>query len=365
MEMDIPIAWERSLGMILSGGWRKILVLGETDSGKSTYCRYLAQQMVVQGFQVSMLDADIGQKDIGPPACISLGSVQPVRRNDSLAKPGGSADGSSSPQEGADRTQKPEICGRTVWGESWRVTQEAWYFVGSVSPVQHLLPMVVGITRLLRLNRSPFVLINTTGLVRGLGTILKAYKIEAVCPDVLVGIERKQELDPIFHEYRYLRTVRIPSSPRAVPKTPEERVAARQAAFGRYFSMARELTFPVSNLIFQRTRLFSGKRFESHDFLHLEKTQEGMLAVSTEVTPEQRNGWKILRAGFEKGLLCGVADSRGMGRGLAILREIDFRSGMVRLITPIPSERVKILQFGCLYLRPSGEELGRVKPGAF
>jgi len=31
----------------------------------------------------------------------------------------------------------------------------------------------------------------------------------------------------------------------------------------------------------------------------------------------------------------------------------------------VPSERVKILQFGCLYLRPSGEELGRVKPGSF
>ena len=39
--MDIPAAWIASAQRILKNRWHKILVVGATDRGKSTYCRFL------------------------------------------------------------------------------------------------------------------------------------------------------------------------------------------------------------------------------------------------------------------------------------------------------------------------------------
>lgn len=67
---------------------------------------------------------------------------------------------------------------------------------------------------------------------------------------------------------------------------------------------------------------------------------------------------------FERGLLCGAADEYDRGIGLAILDGIDFGQRRFSLISPIPAERLRILQFGDIYLSPDGRELGRVeRPG--
>jgi hypothetical protein len=72
---------------------------------------------------------------------------------------------------------------------------------------------------------------------------------------------------------------------------------------------------------------------------------------------------KEIPKGFEKNLLCGVADSESKGVGLAILREFDFRGNKISLLTPVPREKIKVVQPGDLYLSRDGTELTRGRPG--
>jgi hypothetical protein len=57
-----------------------------------------------------------------------------------------------------------------------------------------------------------------------------------------------------------------------------------------------------------------------------------------------------------------VAGQQGHGLGLAILQGLDFANETVRLWTPVSVERIKILQFGDLYVHPDGRELGHDVP---
>src|SRR5215813_13229242 len=199
--LDIPPAWDWSVDQIVQHRWRKILVLGAVDRGKSTYCRFLARRCLETGRRVALVDTDVGQKDIGPPATLTLGYPEVAQ---SLAE----------------------------------VSAVAWYFIGATSPAGHLLPMIVGVRQLVDAAQAAYVIVNTTGFVTGPGYALKSYKIEAVRPDVIVALEHGHELRPLLQAYRHYRILRLPASAYATPKTVEQRRAARERTFGTYFATA-------------------------------------------------------------------------------------------------------------------------------
>lgn len=205
--------------------WRKVLIIGHVDTGKSTICAFLSRQLLAAHFTVAIVDADIGQKDIGPPTTITMG--YPTRT-----------------QALAD------------------LQPAALYFVGTVSPAKRLLPMVVGCKQLVDAARSDFVLINTTGFIHGAGRVLKHYKIEALQPDIIVALEHNAELHAITHAYRNYRIKRLRPSVQASSKTPQDRLRARQRAFAHYFNNAKELAIPCDKLIFQRSIV--QQRVEKH-----------------------------------------------------------------------------------------------------
>ena len=60
---------------------RVMLVIGETDTGKTHFTTYLASALLSRGDAVAVVDADLGQSDIGPPTTVGLGRVRlPVER---------------------------------------------------------------------------------------------------------------------------------------------------------------------------------------------------------------------------------------------------------------------------------------------
>ncbi len=93
--------------------------------------------------------------------------------------------------------------------------------------------------------------------------------------------------------------------------------------------------------------------------LYGERTAEGVVAVA-ECPLAGVDVAKGLRAGFERGLLCGVADENDRGTGLAVLESIDFGRRSVSLVSPVPEEKLRLLQLGDLYIGLDGRELGRV-----
>lgn len=318
--IDIPPAWEWSAGQIVQHRWRKVLVLGAVDRGKSTYCAFLSQRCLAAGLRVAVVDTDIGQKAIGPPATLTLGYPEVAQ---SLAE----------------------------------VPPAAWYFIGATSPAGHLLPMIVGLRHLLDLTRAACVIMNTTGFIHGPGRVLKGYKIEAMQPDVIVALEQGRELRAVLQAYRHYRILRLPPSAHATTKTPEQRRAARERAFGAYFAVAHSVELALRRVIFQRALLFTGRPLEHAACLYAEHTPEGLLAIAAGAQPDLPSA-RRLPVGFEHHLLCGVAGRRNEGLGLARIVRLDFARKTIMLHTPVPVERIKVLQFGTLYVDAAGCELG-------
>jgi polynucleotide 5'-hydroxyl-kinase GRC3/NOL9 len=294
------------------------------DRGKSTYCDFLAQRCLEAGRRVAVLDADVGQKAIGPPATLTLGY----------------------PQLGQPLTATPPA---------------AWYFIGAITPVGHLLPVVVGVKRLLDTAQATCLIVNTTGLVHGIGRVLKSYKIDTVQPDAIVALEQGRELRALLHAYRHYHILRLPVSTYAIAKTSAQRRATRAQAFGAYFAAASMVTLPLRQVIFQRGLLFTGRQVVRKDEIYTEHTSEGMLAVGTtkQPTPSDRH---VLPLGFEHHLLCGVANRQDRGLGLALIDHIDFANETLTIYTPVPAAQIGVLQWGELYIRPDGSEGGTPVP---
>ena len=318
LPIDIPPFWARSAELILRNRHRKVLVVGAADRGKSTYCQFLATTFVAAGFKVAFVDADIGQKDLGPPATISLGYLKT-----------------------AASLMQAKLAGL--------------YFVGSVDPIRHFLSIVVGTRRLVDAARAPFVIIDTSGLVQGAGHILTTFQIESLQPDMMVAIEKERELGPLVKAYRQYPLLRLHSSSRALPKSREARRTARESAFRRYFAAAAEVTLDLKRLLVQRCLLFNGRPCADPRFIYAETTPEGMIGISADPVAELPET-RMLPAGFEKNLLCGLGDRHGDGVGLGIIQEIQWRQPTITLWTPVAGPRIRSLQFGELYLDRDGQE---------
>jgi polynucleotide 5'-hydroxyl-kinase GRC3/NOL9 len=320
--LHVPEAWQRSAATILEERLRLVLLLGSSDAGKSSYARFLVRELAAAGQRVAVVDADIGQKTIGPPAAVTLAH-----------NPGA--------------------------GEAWPAAPDEFYFVGSPDPVGRMLPLVVGTSRLVRATDAPFVIVDTTGFVEGAGRVLKGYKIEAIRPDLIVAIEKRGELEPILRPHAGYRAIRIRPSRKARPRDRWERDLARERAFAAYFRDARRAEIELDRLAFQRALLFTGEPVALAGAIYAERTAEGLVAVAERPLVGGEFA-KWLKAGFERGLLCGVTDEHDRGIGLAVLEGIDFGRRSVALMSPVPAEGIRVLQLGDLYVGLDGRELGRV-----
>jgi polynucleotide 5'-kinase involved in rRNA processing len=162
----------------------------------------------------------------------------------------------------------------------------------------------------------------------------------------------------LLKPYRFHRTLRLPPSPQASAKAPSERQSNRERAFRRYFSTAHKVELELRDLVLQRTLLFTGTKIHLPPFPYAERTDEGILAVAAAhmSVPPHIQGVPM---GFERHLLCGLSNRRRQGIGLGILQRLDFTHDTLTLLTPVPVEHIRMLQFGDIYIGLDGRELGR------
>jgi polynucleotide 5'-hydroxyl-kinase GRC3/NOL9 len=186
-----------------------VVLLGGPDSGKTTLAACLAERWRRGGRVVGLVDADLGQSSIGPPATVGLALL------------------------GSDR--RP----------SCPPAADALEFVGATSPPGCFLPHVLGTQAMAReaLDRgADIVLVDTTGLVLGPAAVaLKRYKLRALRPRHLLALERAGELEPLLRLVGgrdWLQVHRLPVSPRATRRSPAARRAYREARFRDYFHAA-------------------------------------------------------------------------------------------------------------------------------
>ncbi len=187
---------------------RTVLLVGGLDTGKSTLARALLQAALAAGRACAFLDADVGQKTVGPPATVTLKMLR-------------------GPED-----LEPDVLAR----------QDALWFVGSTSPEGHLLQVVSAVARLYAMARergADLVVVDTSGLISGVhGQVLKYHKVELLQPDLVVGLQRGEELLPLLGVIqRFFATQVVPLGvpPGVVPTSVERRAENRERAMARYF----------------------------------------------------------------------------------------------------------------------------------
>jgi polynucleotide 5'-hydroxyl-kinase GRC3/NOL9 len=369
------------------------MVLGGPDTGKSTLCRYLVFQAYLKGHQAALVDLDLGQSHLGPPATLGLGLFPPRRPGDDALHP------------------------------------EGLYFIGRTSPVGSILEVVVGCRVLVDLALSrgyPRVVVNTSGLIQGPGALrLKRAQAELLQPTLLLALQGDQELEPLLRglggkegqtqsdssltrparatgsegETGDLSTptptlphrgagensildwpiIRLPVSGRVRRKTPEARRTYREGRFRRYFQEARRLALPWRGLVWEGLPWGHGEPLPAQALEQFRASlgvpplygeSQGDRAVLLLAEPpaarlpeNSRQGWGRvywLTWPSHHQRLVGLLDGRRRTLGLGLIISGTWDPEALALWSPLAPEllsRVRFVKVGQLRLNRRGQEL--------
>ena len=228
-----------------------VLVIGATDTGKSTFCRFLADFALAKGFKVACVDADVGQSQIGPPTTIGVKSFGP-RSETQLP-----SEQAPILESGQNRIEKDIVLDGTA---------DRLYFVGNVSPKGHFLETLTG-TRLMvdsaREADADFIIVDTTGYVHDPpAVVLKQHKIELIRPNHLICIGRSTEFEQItacYSQQEWLNIHYLLPHQNVRPKSSDTRSRHRKDRFDTYFSESRVQQLPFEQIRRGRTPFFIGR----------------------------------------------------------------------------------------------------------
>ena len=216
LEDRIPPEWLAGVADLSSA--RVVLVIGAAEAGKTTFTAWLANQWHARGERVGIVDADVGQSEIGPPATVGLGAVRaPLTRS-------GDAE------------------------------VDTFEFVGVTSPGKRPWQVAAATGRLVTLARTRFdrVIVDTSGFVAGgFAAAVKQRKIAAVDPDVVVVIQVQDECEHLVRGVAARerpRLVRLPAIRGGRARTVVARRQHREAALARYFTGARIVTLDATRV---------------------------------------------------------------------------------------------------------------------
>src|SRR3972149_5125094 len=190
-----------------------VMVLGATDSGKTSFCTYIINKLTSQKKKVAILDGDLGQSDIGPPCTIAYASVT-----------------------------RPTT-------DLFNLQAKNAIFIGSTSPENAVDKVIEGLfllkKEILAVNPD-VVVINTDGWIEGEKAV--AYKmrlLERIKPDVIVCIQQKDELSPLLENLGQYKKVVVETSLAIGQRDKEKRKNLRELGYIKYLRNAKLQSFPL------------------------------------------------------------------------------------------------------------------------
>jgi len=303
----------------------KVLVLGATDTGKSTATTFLVNMAISRGLKVAVIDSDVGQNDIAPPSTIGLafakGYISSLRE----------------------------------------LKAEKVHFIGSITPSGYECEIVHGLRELMghALNSgADAVIINTDGWIRGSYALkFKLNMLKATLPDAIVGLQRGGELESLLKglEAYGWRVIRLRTPPAAPKRDHRERRELRSLSYNKYFANSKRVLLNLLKVPILNSPLFKGVPISPQDLktllgegievCHCERVgDEGYLIVDGEAEILRLSGVKkvlgvseviVHKRGQERGLIVGLLGEGLEPLGLGVIEEIDYGRKLVKIITPV------------------------------
>jgi polynucleotide 5'-hydroxyl-kinase GRC3/NOL9 len=195
---SIPLSWRQAALAIEQMREGKVVIIGTSDVGKSTLCTYILNRLTQSRLSVSLVDADIGQTDLGPPTTIAQASATlPI----------------TSLQE---------------------LSVNRRLFIGDTSPNGVERKLIRGIRRLSSQNEKSLTIVNTDGWIADLSAIL--YKINLlteVKPDLVLGLTYSNELNSILGAV-HIHALKIDASKDVLERSRVDRRSVRAEGYRKF-----------------------------------------------------------------------------------------------------------------------------------
>lgn len=293
----IPLSWREAGSALVELAEGIVVVIGGADTGKTTLCTYLSNFLILKNRQVAVVDADIGQTDLGPPTTMAAGEVTANVVNLSEVRP------------------------------SERL------FIGLTSPGLAKGKVIRSVKRLVDYHTKPgtIVIVNTDGWIAESEAVLyKIQMLDELEPGITLGIGGS-ETSPILQAGN--RTTLLVGSPDTIKeRTRVDRRELRSLGYRKYLAGASLKTFRIDGV-----------------------------KLRCCLTPEDLVLDRVPRAqlGNLKDAIVGFLDADDFLHEIGILKEVVPSARMVRIWSRISNTPSKI-EIGDVKLNNDGRELGHL-----
>ncbi len=211
--------WVNIINEILKTKRKKIIILGPVDSGKSTLSIFIANKIIENNLNPIIIDSDIGQGELSPPACI-----------------------------GATNLKKQTIDLSQSFPDHMR-------FIGNTHPLGYenrIIECIMGLNKITDKDKN-ITIINTDGYIQDNESNYKIELINRINPDCIIwlgyNIESNDLLDTIKKRYsQNPNTIIINgnSPPASIKKSSIERRKKRIQRYSRFLFDRKVAHIPIT-----------------------------------------------------------------------------------------------------------------------
>ncbi len=343
----IPSLWKRAAEKVLSLEKPTVaMIMGSADSGKTSLCTFIVNLALKERLRVAVIDADLGQSDIGPPTTVGLAYIQ-----------------------------------EPTW-DLYNIEADDNCFVGRTSPngaMERVAKCIAAFKDQVLKREQDVLVINTDGWIEGLNaTEYKTTLAERVEPDVVVALQRSQELEPILANLEKPALMKVPPPTTIKARDRESRKTLRELSYRKFLRNGKIQTFPLrlirlgepsvpSNLdqtheLSERLEKALGVRTlfcrenERTAVVVLKRNQRITLERLRKAEETLQKEVQVSYEGSEKGLIVGLHDDQDKFMSLGIICGVDHKRQVVKIHTHA-TRNVSSIQVGCVKLDTTFTEI--------
>jgi polynucleotide 5'-hydroxyl-kinase GRC3/NOL9 len=331
----MPVAWSQIMETLLKAEKPPFLtlVIGGTDTGKTSLCTYLANRLICLGKRVAVIDGDIGQSDIGPPCTVAY--CIPSR---------------------------PTV-------DLFELKLENAFFVGATSPSENPSLTIEGLQRMkneVSEKSVEYILVNTDGWVIGdEGFAYKRRVIQQLKPDLILCLQREDELKPLLETLGCFSRVSLNSPVTVMPRDKDKRRSHRTLGYLKHltgakiriwylsevsvddcmFGLGQKPSPNISRIIHETLGIKPVHASESLNtaFIIIEKDKKIDQSLTGKLEENIKKKVNIAREGDESGLLTGLYNADMKFLGIGILRSVNYSRRILKIFTPVSKKPYKIV----------------------